>query len=235
MGSARVVIDLLGVVTATPSPTPSPALPHVLQRFEPTLHHFGYGAVALALFIENMGIPLPGQLVLIAAAVYAGTGSLNIVAVGIVGLVATIAGSGIGYVIGVYGGRPLVERYGKYVLLTADRLDKAEAFFNKRGWLVLLVGRFIDGVRQAMGILAGISDMTFRRFAMFTSLGAVIWVGFWTVLSDAAGNHITTIIKYAGYFAAAVAVVLVVLIVRMIVKARRRTALLQQSSQAPRG
>lgn len=201
----------------------------MFQRFAPTLHHYGYGAVAVALFIENMGIPLPGQLVLIAAAVYAGTGSLNIVAVGIVGMVATVAGSAVGYAIGVYGGRPLVERYGKYVLLTEERLTKAETFFNERGWLVLLVGRFIDGVRQAMGILAGISDMTFRRFMLFTSVGAVIWIGFWTTLSDAAGNHITTIVTYAGYFAAVVAVVLVVLVVRAVVRARRRTALPRQS------
>lgn len=207
----------------------------MFQRFAPTLHHYGYGAVAAALFIENMGIPLPGQLVLIAAAVYAGSGSLNIVAVAVVGIVATIAGSGAGYFIGDFGGRPLVERYGKYVLLTEERLTKAEAFFVRRGWLVLLLGRFVDGVRQAMGILAGISEMTFRRFAIFSSLGALIWVGFWTALSDLAGNHITTIVTYAGYFAAVVAVVLVVLIVRLVVRARRRSGSPPQSSATPQG
>lgn len=222
-----------GFVTPTPSPTPSPALPHVLERFQPTLHHYGYAAVALALFIENMGIPLPGQLVLIAAAVYAGTGDLNIVGVAIVGLAASVVGSACGYGIGVFGGRPLIERYGKYVLLTEERLDKAEAFFNRRGWLVLLVGRFIDGIRQAMGILAGISDMTFKRFMLFTSTGAVIWIGFWTVLSDAAGSHISTIIKYAGYLGVAAAVVVVLLVVRLVVKARRRSASQPQSSATP--
>lgn len=231
MGSAWALSDLWGAVTAiTPSPSPSPALPGGLQHFEPTLRHYGYYAVAVALLVENMGIPLPGQLVLIAAAVYAGTGSLNIVAVGIVGLVASLIGAALGYVVGDFGGRPLIERYGKYVLLTEERLLKAETFFNRRGWLVLLVGRFIDGIRQAMGVLAGISEMTFKRYMIFTSLGAVIWVGFWTALSDAAGNHITTIIKYAGYLAAAVAVILLVLIVRLVVRGRRRTALQQQSS-----
>ncbi len=228
------MIDIWGAVTATPSPSPSP-LPGGLQHFEPTLRHYGYYAVAGSLFIENMGVPLPGQLVLIAAALYAGTGSLNIVAVAIVGLVASMVGSAAGYAIGVYGGRPLVERYGKYVLLTEERLDKAETFFNRRGWLVLLVGRFIDGVRQAMGILAGISDMTFRRFMLFSTAGAVIWIGFWTALSDAAGSHVTTIVTYSGYFAAAVAVVLVVLLIRFVVRARRRTASRSQSSPTPPG
>lgn len=214
------MLDILGVVTAvTPSPKP---LPGGLQHFEPTLRHYGYAAVAVALFVENIGVPLPGQLVLIAAAVYAGTGSLNIVAVGIVGLVATVLGSAVGFAVGVYGGRPLVERYGKYVLLTEERLDKGEAFFNKRGWLVLLVGRFIEGVRQAMAVLAGISEMKFKRFIVFTSAGGVIWIGFWTALSDLAGSHITTIIKYAGYLAAAAGVVVGLMIVRLVVRARRR-------------
>lgn len=228
------MIDIARLLAASPSPSPSP-LPGGLQHFEPTLHHYGYYAVAGALFVENMGVPLPGQLVLIAAAIYAGTGSLNIVAVAIVGVLASIIGSIAGYAIGVYGGRPLVDRYGKYVLLTSERMDKAEAFFNRRGWLVLLLGRFIDGVRQAMGIIAGISDMTFRRFMVFSTAGAVIWVGFWTGLSDTAGSHVTTIVKYAGYLAAAVGVVLVVLIVRFVVRARRRRSSQSQSSAAHQG
>lgn len=220
------MIDLLGSLAASSTPHP---LPGALKHFEPTLRHYGYYAVAVSLFVENVGIPLPGQLVLIAGAVYAGFGGLNIVAVGLVGLLASIAGSAAGYFVGVYGGRPLLDRYGKYVLLTEERLDKAETFFNHRGGLVLLFGRFVEGVRQAMAILAGISDMTFKRFIAFTSAGALIWVTFWTALSDAAGSHITTIITYAGYFAAAAGVVVVALIVRWVVRARRRSGTQSQS------
>lgn len=223
VGSAGLVILDIVAVPPSPSPSPSPVLPHVLQHFEPTLHHYGYVAVALTLFAENVGIPLPGQLVLIAAALYAGTGHLNIIGVGVVGLVATIAGSGVGYVVGVYGGRPVLERYGKFVLLTAERLEKAEHFFNERGWVVLLFGRFVEGVRQAAAIIAGISEMTFKRFITFTSLGALVWVGFWTALSDSAGSHITTILKYATYVAVVLGLVAVVLLVRFVTRARRRT------------
>jgi membrane protein DedA with SNARE-associated domain len=220
------VIDIFASLTASPSPHP---LPGSLKHFEPTLRHYGYYAVALSLLVENMGIPLPGQLVLIAGAVYAGYGGLNIYVVGLVGLLASIAGSAAGYVVGVYGGRPLLERYGKYVLLTAERLDKAETFFNRRGWLVLLVGRFIEGVRQAMAILAGISEMTFKRFILFTSAGAVIWVGFWTVLADVAGSHITTILKYATYVAVFLGLIVLAFVVRFVVRARRRTRSQPQS------
>ncbi len=225
------MIDVLGGLTASPSPHP---LPGGLKHFEPTLRHYGYAAVAVSLFVENMGIPLPGQLVLIAGAVYAGYGGLNIVAVGVVGLVASIAGSAAGYVVGGYGGRPLLERYGKYVLLTSERLDKAETFFNRRGGLVLVGGRFVEGVRQAMAILAGISEMTFKRFMIFTSIGAVIWVAFWTVLSDVAGSHITTILKYATYVAVVVGLAVLAVLVRLAMRARRRTASQPQATRRAR-
>lgn len=225
-------MDLLGAV-ATSSSTHH--LPGGLRHFEGTLKHYGYFAVGGSLFFENIGIPLPGQLVLIAGAVYAGFGGLNILLVALVGLAGTIAGSAAGYYVGDYGGRPILERYGKYILLTEERLAKAEDFFERRGGLVLLFGRFVEGVRQAMAILAGISEMTFRRFIMFTSGGAVIWVAFWTILSDVAGSHITTIIKYAGYFAAVAGVLVVALVVRHVMRARRRRASQPQSSPEPQG
>jgi membrane protein DedA with SNARE-associated domain len=216
------MIDLLGLVAAA---NPSPhKLPGAFNRLEPTLHHYGYFAVAGVLLVENLGIPLPGQLMLIAAALYAATGGLNIFVVAIVAIIASVAGSALGYSIGLFGGRPLAERFGRYVFLTPERLDKTEEFFARRGWLVVLLGRFVDGVRQASGIIAGISDMTFKRFMIFTSLGAALWVAVWTALGDVAGDHITTISKYAGYAAAVIGLVIVALIIRAVVrtKARRR-------------
>jgi membrane protein DedA with SNARE-associated domain len=197
-------------------------LPGLFNKFSGTLHHYGYAAVLGFLLVENLGIPLPGQIVLIAAALYAANGGLNIWLVALVGVLASVGGSALGYAIGLYGGRPLAERFGKYVFLTPERLDKTENFFAKRGWLVLLLGRFVDGVRQASGIIAGISDMTFKRFMVFTTLGALIWVGVWSTVGDVAGDHITTISKYAGYAAAALGVVAVLFIVRAVLKSQRR-------------
>lgn len=225
-----MIDDLVGAI-ATSSTTHH--LPGGLRHFEGTLHHYGYLAVGGSLFFENVGIPLPGQLILIAGAVYAGFGGLNIFLVALVGLLGAVAGSAVGYYVGDYGGRPILERYGKYILLTEERLTKAEDFFQRRGGVVLLFGRFVEGVRQAMSILGGISEMSFRRFLMFTSAGAVIWVAFWTILSDVAGSHITTIIKYAGYVAAAAGVVVIVVVVRLVVRGRRRTASRPQSSPEP--
>jgi membrane protein DedA with SNARE-associated domain len=116
----------------------------------------------------------------------------------------------------------LAERYGKYVLLTAERLDKTEEFFRRRGWAVVLLGRFVEGVRQAAGIIAGISDMTFKRFLVFTVIGAALWVATWSAVGELAGAHVTTISHYATYVAEGIAVVLVLLIARAVIRSRRR-------------
>jgi membrane protein DedA with SNARE-associated domain len=213
--------DLVAALAAHAASTPQP-LPGVFNSLEPTLRHYGYLAVGGVLLLENVGLPLPGETMLIAASLYAATGRLNIVLVALIAAVASTAGSSIGYAIGAYGGRPLAERYGRYVFLTPERLDRTEAFFSRRGWLVVLVGRFVEGVRQAAGVIAGISDMRFPTFLLFTSLGAVAWVAAWSTVGDLAGDHITTISRYTGYVAEALGVLIVLVIVRAVVRSRRR-------------
>lgn len=187
-------------------------LPGVFHHFQHLLDHYGYLAVAVMLVAENTGIPLPGEAVLVAAALYAGTGGLNIWLVGIVATASSIAGSCVGYWIGANGGRPLAERYGKYVLLTPTRLRRVEAFFNRRGGWVVVFGRFVDGLRQFMSIVVGLSEMTFRRFVIFTSVGAVIWCAAWAAVGYVAGDHVETVSRYITYVAITVAVITVVTI-----------------------
>jgi membrane protein DedA with SNARE-associated domain len=198
-------------------------LPGVFHSLEPTLRHWGYLGVAVILLLENIGLPVPGETMLIAASLYAATGQLNIVLVGVIAVLASTAGSAIGYAIGEFGGRPLAERYGKYVFLTPERLDKTHDFFNRRGALVVLLGRFVEGVRQAVGVIAGISEMTFPRFLTFTLIGSVLWVATWATVGEVAGDHITTISHYATYVALGIAVVVVLLVARAIAKARNKS------------
>jgi membrane protein DedA with SNARE-associated domain len=198
-------------------------LPGVFHSLEPTLRHWGYLGVAVILLLENIGLPVPGETMLIAASLSAATGQLNIVLVGVIAVLASTAGSAIGYAIGEFGGRPLAERYGKYVFLTPERLDKTHEFFNRRGALVVLLGRFVEGVRQAVGVIAGISEMTFPRFLIFTLIGSALWVTTWATVGELAGDHITTISHYATYVALGIAVVVVLLVVRAIVKSRNRS------------
>ncbi|MCN9240407.1 DedA family protein [Streptomyces sp. RY43-2] len=203
----------------------APPLPGVLADLAPVLEDWGYAAVGGLIFLEDFGVPVPGETVLIAAAVYAGAGRLNVFAVAVIAVVAAVAGDNIGYVIGRYGGRRLVARFGRYVLLTPERVAKAEEFFTRHGGKVITVARFIEGLRQANGIIAGLSGMPWHRFLAFNALGAVLWVGTWVSLGALAGGHINTLYpavqRYGLYPTAVAVVVLIVLLARR--RLRRRT------------
>ncbi|MBR7830717.1 DedA family protein [Actinospica sp. MGRD01-02] len=199
-------------------------LPGFLESLAPLLDHWGYAAVAFLLFVEDFGVPAPGETVLIAASVYAGTGRLNIVAVGLIGFAAAILGDNVGYAIGRFGGRELALRWGRYVMLTEQRLDKAEAFFNRHGGKIVTVARFIEGLRQANGIIAGITGMRWLKFLLYNALGAALWVATWTTAGYLAGNHITTIYETVGRYSLYALGAAAVIVVLLVLRHRRRRA-----------
>lgn len=203
-----------------------PPLPGFLNSLAGPLDHFGYWAVLLLVMVEDFGIPVPGETVLIAASVYAGAGRLNVVAVGVIGFTAAVTGDNIGFAIGHFGGRALVLRWGRYVRLTEERLDKAEAFFDHHGAWIITVARFIEVLRQANGIVAGITGMRWLRFLAFNALGAALWVGTWVSLGYLAGSHIDTIYHditgYSFYVLIALAVLLAGYIAWRVLHGRRR-------------
>ena len=199
-----------------------PPLPGFLNALSGTLQHFGLWAIGLLITLEDFGVPVPGETILIAGAIYAGAGRLNIVALGVVAFVAAVTGDNIGFAIGHFGGRALALRFGKYVFLTEERLNKAEAFFDRRGSIVITFARFVEGLRQANGIIAGITGMHWLRFLVFNAIGAALWVGTWVTIGYFAGNNITTIYHYITLYSYYVLAGLVVLIVGYIVWRRRR-------------
>src|SRR4051794_40344037 len=171
----------------------APPLPGPLAHLAPLLGDHGYWAVGAVVFVEDFGIPAPGETILIAAGVYAGAGQLNIVAVAAIAFVAAVLGDNVGYLIGRSGGRAAVDRWGRYVLLTPKRFEAAEEFFIRHGGGIVTVARFIEGLRQANGIVAGTTGMPWRRFLVFNALGAALWVGLWTTLAYLAGSHINEV------------------------------------------
>ena len=203
----------------------TPHLPGVLHTLEPTLNHYGYLAVFGLVLLEDFGIPVPGETVLILAAVYAGAGRLSVWLVGLLGFLGAVVGDNIGFAIGHFGGRRLVERYGRYIFLTPERLDRATAFFERHGGKIIIVARFVEGLRQANGIIAGISGLHWARFLLFNAIGAALWVGVWTSVGYFSGNHITSIYNTATrdstYFGIGVGVLIVLWIVRLVVRRRR--------------
>jgi membrane protein DedA with SNARE-associated domain len=175
----------------------APELPGVLAWLAPILVSYGYLAVFGFLFIESFGAPVPGQTMLMAAGVFAGAGRLNVAGVAILGFLAAVAGDNVGYLIGHFGGRRLVLRFGRYIFVTEKRLNKAEDFFRRHGGKIVGVARFIDGLRQLNGVVAGIAGMPWRRFLAFNALGAVAWVAVWTSVGYFAGGHLPAI--YQGF------------------------------------
>jgi membrane protein DedA with SNARE-associated domain len=217
---------VLTTIAAALSSAPQPALPGFLEALASPLQHYGLWAIFFLVLVEDFGIPVPGETVIIAASIYAGSGRLNVVAVGVVAFVAAVLGDNIGYGIGRFGGRRLVDRWGKYVFLTPERVDKAEDFFDRQGAKIITIARFIEGLRQANGIIAGISKMHWLRFIAYNALGAGLWVGTWVSIGYFAGQHINTIYgvitRYSLYVAIAAVVVIVALIARHVIRKRRR-------------
>ena len=204
-------------------------LPGVLHNLEPTLDHYGYLAVLALVMVEDFGVPVPGETILILGAVYAGAGRLNIALVALLGFIGAVLGDNIGFAIGHFGGRRLVLRYGRYILLTPKRVDRASDFFDRHGGWIIIVARFIEGLRQANGIIAGISGIRWAKFLAFNAIGAALWVAVWTSVGYLSGSHIDTIYdtaaRYSTYLAIALAAVLLACIFRHVVRARRaRTA-----------
>jgi membrane protein DedA with SNARE-associated domain len=169
----------------------------------------GYVGVAAVVFVESVGVPAPGETVIIAGAVSAGQGHLNIAVLAVVAFLAAVTGDNIAYLIGRAGGRPLVLRFGRYVRLTPDRLARVETFMARHGPKVVVVARFVEGLRQLNGIVAGVTGMPWPRFVLFNAIGAAAWVGLWTTAGYFAGSHLDAITaairRYQGY-AVAVAV-----------------------------
>jgi membrane protein DedA with SNARE-associated domain len=213
-------------ILASGSPAP---LPGFLSAVSGPLDHYGYWAIALLLLLENIGVPVvPGEFALIAGAILAGSGQagLNIALVGVVALAAAFTGSEVGYLIGRFAGRGLVLRYGKYVLLTPHHLERAEAIGSRFGGLVVVIARFIVGLREANGIIAGVTQMRWLTFMIFNAIGACAWVAIWLTVGDLAGGHIDAIYADVNRFSLYVFIVLAVAgagyVVRWAVRRRHR-------------
>ena len=176
---------------------PSADLPAIFDTVAPLLDRWSYWALAGIIGVESFGVPAPGQTLMVLASIYAGAGRLNIYGVSIVSFLAAVIGDNIGYWIGLRGGRKFVHRFGKYIFITPKRLAWAEDFFSRRGARIVVVARFIDGLRQLNGVIAGITAMPWRTFLLYNTIGAALWVGWWVTISYFLGVHLVEIIESA--------------------------------------
>ncbi|MFE6868968.1 SpoIIE family protein phosphatase [Kitasatospora sp. NPDC057692] len=223
------------MLPAAASAAGTPALPGPLAALAPLLEQYGYPALALFVLLDNCGIPAPGQTVLVLAAVFAGTGHLEFAAVVAIAFAAAVLGNTLGHLIGATGGRAFVHRWGRYVLLTPERTARAEVFFERHGGQVVTVARFVDGLRQTSGIIAGTTGMPWPRFQVFNVLGAALWVGVWSAVGYLAGSHVGTVwrtaVRYQLWLLLALGVLAVLLTARHLLRGPRGRARLRPAAR----
>jgi membrane protein DedA with SNARE-associated domain len=146
-----------------------------VDRFEPLLLHYGLVIIMAAVAVEGFGIPAPGQTLLIVGAVLAARGKFDITLLLVSAWFATVIGNLIGYYLGRLGGRKLLGR----LPVEPAHFERMERLCERHGNKLILVARFIDGVRQLSNFLVGILRMPPVLFLLMTSLGAALWVGVW--------------------------------------------------------
>jgi len=150
---------------------------HILAEAAPWLHRYGYAAVATAVLLEGVGIPLPGAILMSGAALLAGQGEMSLAAVWLTSCLAAMSGDNLGYWIGRSGGRRLLLRAG----VSRRRLGRLGGFFRRFGVWLILFGRFFDGTRQLDGLIAGSARMPWPRFFLADLGGVVAWVSVWVI------------------------------------------------------
>ncbi len=162
----------------------------ILEVLRNAVVQYGYWAVGAALLLENAGVPAPGETILLLASFLAY--SQHELQLGWIIVVATIAatlGDNLGFALGYYGGRPLLERYQSIFRVRTSSLEQGERLFARYGGVTVFFARFIFGMRIVAGPMAGVLRMPWRKFLLFNFLGATVWV---TVISGAGylfGRH----------------------------------------------
>ncbi|HEY6332911.1 MAG TPA: DedA family protein, partial [Blastocatellia bacterium] len=139
------------------------------------LDRWGYWIIFFGVMLENAGIPVPGETVLLAAGFFASRGHLSILPVMALAAAGAVVGDNCGYWIGRKLGRGFLVRFGKYVFLTAERLSAMDRFFEKHGSKAVAIARFVTGMRVFTALFAGASKMEWPPFLMFNLIGAVTW------------------------------------------------------------
>jgi membrane protein DedA with SNARE-associated domain len=163
-----------------------------LKRMQPLLQRYGYTVIAAAVMVEGIGVPAPGQTLLIAGAFEAAQGRMNIAWILVLTTACAIAGNSIGYGIGRWGGRALLNKLNANV----SRRQRLENMFNRHGGVVILLGRFIDGFRQLNGIVAGVLRMPWWTFTLYNVAGALLWTGAWALGTYYLGRDTHVIAAY---------------------------------------
>jgi membrane protein DedA with SNARE-associated domain len=184
------------------------------------IHQYGAWIVFALVFLGSIGLPLPGEAILVTAAIFAGTTQeLSIVFVVLAAIIGALLGSIIGFWIGDRYGYPLLLRYGSYIGLTETRIKIAQYLFRRQGMVVVLIARFVAVLRSVVGFIAGANRMPVASFMIANSAGAIAWALFYGLGAYYLGKGVE---QFAKPFAMALAVVAAIVVISAIIYWRRK-------------
>jgi membrane protein DedA with SNARE-associated domain len=199
---------------------------HALHQF---LSEYGYLAVFVFVMVESLGVPFPGETMLITAALYAGaTHHLAIELVWAVAAAAAIIGDNIGYAVGHYGGYPLLRRYGSRIRLDETKLKVGKLVFDRHGGKVVFFGRFVSVLRTYAAFLAGVNQMAYARFFAYNAAGGIIWSAIYAFGFYFAGSALS---KVRGTVDIAIGVAAAVIVIGFLVWLRGHVRRLEAEAE----
>jgi membrane protein DedA with SNARE-associated domain len=140
-----------------------------------TISTLGYGGIVLLMAIESACIPLPSEIIMPFSGYLVYTGRFNIWLVAVAGAFGCVVGSLVAYWVGMYGGRPLIEKYGKFVLVSKHDLDLADRWFDRFGEMIVFVSRLLPAIRTFIAFPAGVARMNLKKFIIYTFAGSLPW------------------------------------------------------------
>ena len=201
---------------------------HILQLLEGYFGRHGYWTVAVVLLLENAGVPVPGETVLLLAGFLTfSQHHFRLPWVIAVGVAAATFGDNLGYAIGCYGGRPLLNRYRQLFHISPAQIAQGERLFEKHGPVTVFFARFIFGMRIITGPLAGVLRMHWKKFALFNFLGAAAWV---TVVAAAGylfGRQWHSLVRWVGDVDILLGAIVALIIIAVVWRAGRSQTLLR--------
>ena len=207
---------------------------HILEIASGLFMIYGYWAILIFVTIESIGIPVPGETILITAAVYAGaTHRLHIALVIAVAAVGAIVGDNLGYLVGREGGYRLLRRYGRFIHLDERRLMLGAYLFERHGGKVVFFGRFVAVLRMWAAFLAGTHRMPWRPFLAYNATGGIVWATLMGLGGYTLGDNVQRVVGPVGLALAVLAALLGG--VGLLYLRRHERSLVERAERAMRG
>ena len=175
-----------------------------------TVDGWGYWGVFILMVIESSFIPFPSEVVIVPAGYLAYQGKMNLAFIIFLGTLGSLVGALINYYLSIFIGRAVIIKFGRYFLITEDKVKKSEEFFEKHGSFSTFTGRLVPVIRQLISIPAGLSKMNIAKFSLFTSLGAGIWVIILALLGYFIGHSEDLLKQYTKFVVMSLMVMVVV-------------------------